>query len=70
MFNFILIAATLIVGVYFVYKYARTAWNKVELEDKLKKADLVHNQYNQIKEIDTKRLEKEQKEVDKFLDKR
>jgi len=58
----------LLVSGYFIFKYANKVWQKVDVEEKLEDVKITHEKYETVKNVDTKKFKKEQKEINKILD--
>ena len=68
MFSSFIVLVLIAVSGYFIFKYAYKAWHEADVDDKLEDVQVTHEQYEKVKDVDTKEFKKEQKKVNKILD--
>ena len=61
MFSSFITIVLIAVGGYFIIKYAYKAWQEADVDDKLEDVQTTHEQYEKVKDVDTKEFKKEQK---------
>lgn len=68
MFSSFVTIVLIAIGGYFIFKYAYKAWQESDVDDKLEDVQVTHEQYEKVKDVDTKEFKKEQKKVNKILE--
>ncbi len=67
-FSVVLTIAVVLFGSWAVYKYARNAWRKADVTDKLEEFDTSAENADRVKKVRPDQIEKNKDKVDRVLD--